>query len=142
VLTSQVPLFQLFMSPSEISSALETAHSPAAKHDQTPASMDAKNLPAKPASSPASDSEHEGHGIDDVARLMMDDLGLSMTMMKNSSMFTGEEEAFAFSRALSRLSEMGSVEWVERGLGLEKKGGREEMREWRRVRSKWREDSM
>ena len=45
-------------------------------------------------------------------------------------------------RALSRLSEMGSQEWVERGMGLEHKGGRGEKEGWQRVRSRWREDSM
>ena len=67
-------------------------------------------------------------------RSLMDDLGMTMTTLKNSSIFSGDEERFAFARALSRLSEMGSREWVERGLGLEKKGGR--------VRSQWREDFM
>ena len=57
-------------------------------------------------------------------------------------LFSGDEERFAFARALSRLSEMGSQEWVERGLGMEHKGGREEMEGWQRVRSRWREDSL
>lgn len=48
---------------------------------------------------------------------------------------------FAFARALSRLSEMGSQEWVERGMGLEEKGGKKEKEDWQKVRSKWREDS-
>jgi peroxisome-assembly ATPase len=30
-----------------------------------------------------------------------------------SSMFTGEEEIFAFARACSRLVQMGSKEWAE-----------------------------
>jgi protein AFG1 len=37
---------------------------------------------------------------------------------------------------------MGSQEWVERGLGLEKRGGKGEMEGWQKVRSRWREDSM
>lgn len=84
--------------------------------------------------------EHEG--VDDVMRQMMDDLGMSMNMMKSSSLFSGDEERFAFSRALSRLSEMGSQEWVERGLGMEHRGGLDEKEGWQRVRSRWREDSM
>ena len=84
--------------------------------------------------------EHEG--VDDVMRQMMDDLGLSMNMLKNSSLFSGDEERFAFSRALSRLSEMGSQEWVERGLGMEHRGGLNEREGWQKVRSRWREDSM
>lgn len=72
---------------------------------------------------------------------MMDDLGLNMAVMKNSGTFSGDEERFAFSRALSRLSEMGSQEWIERGLGMEHKGGKKEMEGWGRVRSRWREDS-
>lgn len=53
--------------------------------------------------------------LDSATRLMMDDLGMDMKMLKNSSLFSGDEERFAFARALSRLTEMGSVEWVERG---------------------------
>jgi protein AFG1 len=34
------------------------------------------------------------------------------------------------------------VEWVERGMGLEKDGGRKEQDDWKRVRSTWRQDSM
>ena len=85
----------------------------------------------------------EGHeDVADVMRQMMDDLGMNMKMMKNSSIFSGDEERFAFSRALSRLSEMGSQEWVERGMGLEHKGGLDEKEGWQRVRSRWREDSL
>ncbi|GAA6008583.1 hypothetical protein JCM11491_003356 [Sporobolomyces phaffii] len=44
-------------------------------------------------------------------RAMMDDLGLSADIVGASSIFTGDEEVFAFARALSRLSEMSSVQW-------------------------------
>ena len=119
VLTTEVPLFQLFMSPEEVDDALEAGRkSGKVKHEE----------------------EHEG--VDDVMRQMMDDLGMSMNMLKSSSIFTGDEERFAFSRALSRLSEMGSQEWVERGLGMEHRGGLDEREGWQRVRSRWREDSM
>ena len=74
-------------------------------------------------------------------RTLMDDLGMNMSMLKNSSLFTGDEERFAFARALSRLTEMGSRDWVERGLGLESKGGKDEKDSWSKVRSRWREDS-
>lgn len=84
--------------------------------------------------------EHDG--VDDVMRQMMDDLGMNMKMLKNSNLFTGDEERFAFSRALSRLSEMGSQDWVERGLGMEHRGGLNEKEGWQRVRSRWREDSL
>ncbi|TQS38157.1 hypothetical protein Golomagni_01342 [Golovinomyces magnicellulatus] len=53
-------------------------------------------------------------------RDLIDDLGLKMEDLKNSSIFSGDEEKFAFARALSRLSEMGSQEWVERKLGTKK----------------------
>lgn len=119
VLTSEVPIFQLFMSRSEIDDALEGGRK--------------KGL-VKPA------EDHEG--MDDVMRQLMDDLGMNMQMLKNSSIFSGDEERFAFSRALSRLSEMGSQEWVERGLGMEHRGGLNEKEGWQRVRSRWREDSM
>lgn len=90
-----------------------------------------------PASTPT-----DAENLDDAMRSLMDDLGMNMAMLKNSSIFSGDEERFAFARALSRLSEMGSQEWVERGLGLEKLGGKEEQEGWRRVRSHWREDHM
>ncbi|GAA6061107.1 hypothetical protein JCM10212_006138 [Sporobolomyces blumeae] len=44
-------------------------------------------------------------------RAMMDELGLSADIVGASSIFTGDEEVFAFARALSRLSEMSSVQW-------------------------------
>ena len=119
VLTTQVPLFQLFMSAAEVNEALEDGRRDGTiKHAE----------------------DHED--VDDVMRQMMDDLGMNMKMMKNSSIFSGDEERFAFSRALSRLSEMGSQEWVERGMGLEHKGGLDEKEGWQRVRSRWREDSL
>lgn len=71
----------------------------------------------------------------------MDDLGLNMEIMMKSGTFSGDEERFAFARALSRLSEMGSQEWVERGMGLDKHGGKNEAAGWSRVKSRWREDS-
>lgn len=109
------------MSPNEVSSALSNPQTPVA-------------LPA----------EHDGEhaDVDDVMRLMMDDLGLNMQMLKSSNIFSGDEERFAFSRALSRLSEMSSREWVERGLGMEHLGGKGEKEGWERVRSRWREDSL
>lgn len=119
VLTTEVPLYQLFMSHEEIDEALEEG-----RH--------------KGSVKPAEDHEQ----VDDVMRQMMDDLGMNMSMMKNSSLFSGDEERFAFSRALSRLSEMGSQDWVERGLGMEHRGGRDEKEGWQKVRSRWREDSM
>jgi predicted ATPase len=39
--------------------------------------------------------------------------GLSDRVVGSSSMFTGEEEVFAFARACSRLVQMGSKEWAE-----------------------------
>ena len=57
-------------------------------------------------------------------------------------MFSGEEELFAFARCCSRLVQMGSKEWVERGMGLDNKGGEKEKDGWAKVRSKWKEDSM
>ncbi|MCJ1348500.1 Palmitoyltransferase zdhhc13 [Peltigera leucophlebia] len=119
VLTSAVPLYQLFMSRSEIDDAFESGRTTGSVKQA---------------------EDHEG--VDDVMRQMMDDLGMNMKVLRNSSLFSGDEERFAFSRALSRLSEMGSQEWVERGLGLEHKGGLVEKEGWQRVRSRWREDSL
>jgi protein AFG1 len=84
----------------------------------------------------------ENHDIDDTMRNLMDDLGMNMKMLKSSSIFSGDEERFAFARALSRLSEMGSREWIERGMGLERDGGKQERDSWAKVRSRQMEDSM
>ncbi|GAA5910451.1 hypothetical protein JCM5296_007183 [Sporobolomyces johnsonii] len=45
-------------------------------------------------------------------RSLMDDLGLSADVVGASSIFTGDEEVFAFARAVSRITEMGSVQWA------------------------------
>ena len=86
--------------------------------------------------------EDSAGDVDSATRLMMDDLGLSMAALKDSALFSGDEERFAFARALSRLSEMGGKDWVERGLGMEERGGKEEREGWQMVRSRWREDSL
>jgi protein AFG1 len=61
----------------------------------------------------ASIDDKEGGELDSTFRSLMDDLGMDMKALKNSAIFSGDEERFAFARALSRLSEMGSVQWVE-----------------------------
>jgi len=137
VLTTAVPLSNLFMSKDEIDESLEAVSK---KNQKAPDSTSAEERMVSQKTIQAKD---EGHtDVDDVMRMMMDDLGLSMGVMKQSSLFSGDEERFAFARALSRLSEMGSQEWVERGLGMEKKGGIEEKEGWGRVRSRWREDML
>jgi protein AFG1 len=118
VLTTAVPLTQLFLSKDEIQESVKRE------------AEDKKG------------QKEEGHDVDDTMRHLMDDLGMNMNMLKNSSIFSGDEERFAFARALSRLSEMGSQEWVERGMGLERDGGRKEKESWQRVRSRQMEDSM
>jgi hypothetical protein len=118
VMTTAVPLTELFMSHTELHDAMHEAQ--------------------KRGDIPEGDEHHD---VSDVMRALMDDLGMNMNMLKNSSIFTGDEERFAFARALSRLVEMGSKEWVERGMGLESKGGKDEKDSWMKVRSRWREDS-
>ncbi|POY70761.1 hypothetical protein BMF94_6171 [Rhodotorula taiwanensis] len=46
-------------------------------------------------------------------RAMMDDLGLSAETVGSSSIFTGDEEVFAFARAVSRITEMSSKQWAQ-----------------------------
>lgn len=77
-------------------------------------------------------------------RSLMDDLGLSMSQLKSSSIFSGDEERFAFARALSRLAEMEGKEWIERGMGMgmDEREGRSDREAWGKVKSRWREDSM
>ncbi|KAF7872718.1 uncharacterized protein EAF02_008789 [Botrytis sinoallii] len=120
VLTTAVPLTQLFLSKEEIQDSMK------------------KEVEDKKGQKEG----NEGEELDDAMRMMMDDLGMNMNMLKNSSIFSGDEERFAFARALSRLSEMGSQQWVERGMGLEKDGGKKEKEGWQKVRSKRLEDSM
>ncbi|RUP47337.1 ATPase [Jimgerdemannia flammicorona] len=54
-------------------------------------------------------------GYDHHRHAMMEDLNLESM---ESPIFTGEEEVFAFRRALSRLVQMQSKEWVQRDRGL------------------------
>ncbi|QRV72886.1 ATPase [Ceratobasidium sp. AG-Ba] len=55
--------------------------------------------------------------ISDHQRGIMDDLGLNVESIGKSSIFTGEEEIFAFARACSRLVQMGTKEWAEAARG-------------------------
>ena len=73
---------------------------------------------------------------------MMEDAEGQAEQLRKSNLFTGDEEAFAFARALSRLTQMGSTEWVERGMGLESQGGKRDRDAWAKTRSKQMEDSM
>ncbi|OJT05366.1 Lactation elevated protein 1 [Trametes pubescens] len=61
----------------------------------------------------SSDPNAKGEDISDHMRSVMDDLGLSSDIIGASSMFTGDEELFAFARCCSRLVQMGSKEWAE-----------------------------
>ncbi|KAM7216261.1 AFG1-like ATPase domain containing protein [Rhypophila decipiens] len=116
VLTTAVPLTELFVSRAEIQeSILEKGKDGAAVDDRS---------------------------VEDVMSHMMDDLEHNVEQLSKSNLFTGDEEAFAFARALSRLSEMGSKQWVERGMGLESQGGKPERDNWAKTRSRQMEDSM
>ncbi|KAK4687105.1 peroxisome-assembly ATPase, partial [Tremellales sp. Uapishka_1] len=53
-------------------------------------------------------ADSDGH-----MRGVMDDLGLHADEVGSSSLFSGEEELFAFARCVSRLSQMGTKEWSE-----------------------------
>ncbi|KAJ6515566.1 AFG1-like ATPase [Mycena sanguinolenta] len=65
-----------------------------------------------------SDDKAKSEGASDHMRGVMDDLGLSHDLVGKSSIFTGEEEIFAFARACSRLVQMESKEWAETaGMG-------------------------
>lgn len=110
VLTTEVPLANLFISEADMKATLK-------------------------------DGEHSD--LSDAMRNLMDDLGLSVQALKNTSIFSGDEERFAFARALSRLSEMGSKEWVERGLTVGDDAVQKQERDaWKKTRSHWSEDNM
>ncbi|XP_042558063.1 AFG1-like ATPase [Dipodomys spectabilis] len=49
------------------------------------------------------------------SRILMDDLGLSQESAEGLSMFTGEEEIFAFQRTISRLTEMQTEQYWNEG---------------------------
>lgn len=117
VLTTAVPLPELFVSRAEMQESMA-------------------------ASASATDSSGAARSIEDVMSHMMDDLEHNAEQLSKSNLFTGDEEAFAFARALSRLTEMGSQQWVERGMGLETAGGKEERDNWAKTRSRQMEDSM
>ncbi|KZP00191.1 AFG1-like ATPase [Calocera viscosa TUFC12733] len=51
--------------------------------------------------------------MSDHIRHMMDDLGLDATKIGTTSLFSGDEELFAFARAVSRLTQMGTKAWAE-----------------------------
>ncbi|KND93058.1 Protein AFG1 [Tolypocladium ophioglossoides CBS 100239] len=115
VLTTEKPIYDLFVSRDDIAESLLQGN-------------------------PQSDGGDKK--LDSAEGDMMDDLERGAERLKNSGLFAGEEEAFAFGRALSRLSHMESKEWVERGMGLESKGGKEDTDNWSKTRSRQMEDSM
>ncbi|EGG04455.1 uncharacterized protein MELLADRAFT_49185 [Melampsora larici-populina 98AG31] len=59
----------------------------------------------------AAESTTSDNSISPEMRAAMDDLGLNLTSIGKSSLFSGEEETFAWARAVSRLSEMGTLNW-------------------------------
>jgi protein AFG1 len=127
VLTTAVPLAELFVSRDEIQESLTNKQEKGTDSGQ--AVVD-----------PLADSSNQS--VEHVMSHLMEDLDNNFEQLKNSNLFTGEEEAFAFARALSRLTEMGSTEWVERGMGLERHGGKQERDSWAKTRSRQMEDTM
>lgn len=117
VLTAEKPLAELFVSRDEIAETL-------LKGDE-----DAKAKKGK-------------LDVGEAMENILDGNDAYAEKLKSSGLFAGEEEAFAFARALSRLKHMESQEWVERGMGLESRGGKSEKDTWTKVRSRQLEDSM
>ncbi|KAL2012892.1 hypothetical protein VTN00DRAFT_417 [Thermoascus crustaceus] len=121
VLTTAVPLTQLFLSDAEIKEITRSWSS----------------------SNSFKATEAKGETADETADLPADALrnmmGMSMEELKSK-----DEELFAFARALSRLVEMGSKQWVERGLGMgmNVEQGMEDREAWKKTRSRWSEDNM
>ncbi|XP_058030249.1 AFG1-like ATPase isoform X3 [Ahaetulla prasina] len=64
-------------------------------------------------------ADHDS-GLDE-KRVLMDDLGLSQDSAEALSMFTGEEEIFAFQRTISRLTEMQTEQYWKDGDRSKKK---------------------
>lgn len=116
VLTTEKPLTELFVSRDEIAESLLEGNPKDKKEKKEMAKKAMTNI--------------------------LEDVEASAEKLKNSNLFAGEEEAFAFARALSRLKHMESQEWVERGMGLESKGGKQDRDSWTKTRSRQMEDSM
>ena len=125
VLTTERPLAELFVSRDEIAESL------------------LKNNPKTSSSSSSlSRDSDKKDDVDELVDGMMGDMEKSFESLKQTDLFAGEEEVFAFARALSRLSHMESREWVERGMGLEGQGGKQDKDSWTKTRSRQYEDSM
>ncbi|KAL2267217.1 hypothetical protein VTJ83DRAFT_4494 [Remersonia thermophila] len=129
VLTTAVPLTELFVSREEMRESLRARRL-------------GSNGKQGQRGGPDADDDVDDAALTDLMSHMMDDLDHHADQLAKSNLFSGDEEAFAFARALSRLAQMGSKEWVERGLGLESAGGRAEKDSWTRTRSRQMEDSM
>ncbi|KZF25488.1 hypothetical protein L228DRAFT_265956 [Xylona heveae TC161] len=128
VLTTAVPLTHLFLSKEELADALRqqqqhegvnTSPSPSSPSPSSPFSSSSSSSSSS-ATKPQDVNNDTDTDTDDTSAMMhlLDDLGTShnMDVLQNSHLFTGDEERFAFARALSRLTEMGSKDWVERDL--------------------------
>ncbi|KAI6783438.1 ATPase [Emericellopsis cladophorae] len=112
VLTTERPLTELFVTRDEIAESLLKSNPTLDKKD------------------------HKAAGE------LLHNIEENVDKLKKTDLFAGEEEAFAFARALSRLKHMESKEWVERGMGLESQGGKGNKDSWTKARSRQYEDSM
>ncbi|MCJ1313544.1 Palmitoyltransferase zdhhc13 [Agyrium rufum] len=121
VLTTEVPIHQLFVSPQELEASLKVH--PAQLSPSGSGNSKDKSVNDHPTTHSASVHHSTTADADTLLHQMADDLGLGMEVLKNSSLFSGEEERFAFGRALSRLREMGGQGWGK--TDIEAKG-----REW------------
>ncbi|KAG5980589.1 hypothetical protein E4U54_006764 [Claviceps lovelessii] len=132
VLTTEKPLTELFVSRDEIAESLLMDMDQHPRQARAKARAKARTKArAKANTDPVS-----------VAKDFLEDEETQAEQLKNSNLFAGEEEAFAFARALSRLKHMESREWVERGMGLEDQGGKQDRDNWSKTRSRQMEDSM
>ncbi|CRK17761.1 hypothetical protein BN1708_003040 [Verticillium longisporum] len=129
VLTTETPLTELFLSRAEMEESLRAR---GADGQQGRDGADRSQQ----------QQQQQQHDADAAMGHLLEDLDHNIDQIKGSNLFSGEEEAFAFARALSRLSHMGSKEWVERGMGLEAQGGKKDRDDWAKVRSRQMEDSM
>ncbi|KAK4153001.1 AFG1-like ATPase-domain-containing protein [Chaetomidium leptoderma] len=135
VLTSAVPLQELFVSRAEIRESFLAKQQQQEKKKKEGGEEEEEEGGAR-------EGEMDDTAVEDAMSHMLDGLENNVEQLAKSNLFSGDEEAFAFARALSRLSHMGSKEWVERGMGLESQGGKQERDSWARTRSRQMEDSM
>jgi protein AFG1 len=73
-------------------------------------------------------SDEGGSAFDDDQIRHMADLGINTEVVGSSSLFSGDEELFAFARCVSRLTQMSTKEWADESAIAHKSATKKESR--------------